>query len=113
MGAQDDLNVSSQAEQGADSFNKRLADAELRMRGKSGKSDSVSTGDESNADYSAFGLAMRIGTEMVAALVVGVVMGYGLDRLCGTKPLFLILFSLIGGAAGMLNVWRAVKNANV
>ncbi|KFB54029.1 ATP synthase [Anopheles sinensis] len=50
---------------------------------------------------------------MVAALVVGVVVGYGLDRLCGTKPLFLILFSLIGGAAGMLNVWRAVKNANV
>jgi len=113
VGAQDDLNVSSQAGEGAESFDKRLAEAEARMRGKSGKSDNVSTQDGGNADYSAFGLAMRIGTEMVAALVVGVVLGYGLDRLCGTKPLFLILFSLVGGAAGMLNVWRAVKNANV
>jgi len=113
VGAQDDLNVSSQAGKGADSFEKRLADAEARMRGKSGKSDMGTTEQGDKADYSAFGLAMRIGTEMVAALVVGVVLGYGLDRLCGTKPLFIILFSLIGGAAGMLNVWRAVKNANV
>lgn len=113
MGAQDDLNVSSQAGESADSFDRRLADAEARMRGKSDKADTSTTEQEGSADYSAFGLAMRIGTEMVAALIVGVVLGYGLDRLCGTKPLFLILFSLVGGAAGMLNVWRAVKNANV
>ncbi|GAB6855197.1 AtpZ/AtpI family protein [Asaia astilbis] len=113
MGVRDDLSVSSQAGKGADSFDQRLNDAEARMRGKSGKSTTDSTGKENDADYSAFGLAMRIGTEMVAALIVGVLLGYGLDRLCGTKPLFIILFSFIGGAAGMLNVWRAVKNANV
>lgn len=83
------------------------------MRGRNEKSDTVSTKDDSNADYSAFGLAIRVGTELVAAFAVGAVLGFGLDRLCGTKPVFLILFSLFGGGAGMLNVWRAVKNTSV
>ncbi|GBQ13528.1 AtpZ/AtpI family protein [Swaminathania salitolerans] len=113
MGAQDDLNVSSQTDKGAESFDRRLAEAEARMRGKSVKDDAATGTKDGNADYSAFGLAMRLGTEMVAALIVGVVVGYGLDRLCGTKPVLLILFSLAGGASGMLNVWRAVRNAQV
>lgn len=52
--------------------------------------------------------AMRIGVEIVAALIVGVAIGYFLDRWLGTKPWFLLLFFVLGSAAGFMNVFRVV-----
>lgn len=51
---------------------------------------------------------MRIGVEIVAALIVGVAIGYFLDRWLGTKPWFLLLFFVLGAAAGFMNVFRVV-----
>jgi ATP synthase protein I len=44
--------------------------------------------------------------ELVSALVVALGIGLALDYWLGTRPLFLVLFVLLGGAAGVLNVWR-------
>jgi ATP synthase protein I len=55
---------------------------------------------------SPLGIGMRVGVEMVSALVVAVAIGWALDRWFGTRPLFLAVFVLLGGAAGVLNVWR-------
>jgi len=49
---------------------------------------------------------LRVGIELVSALVVAVAIGYGLDRLFGTRPILTAVFVLLGGAAGVLNVWR-------
>ena len=54
-------------------------------------------------------LALRIGVELVAALVVGVGIGFLLDRWLGTAPWLLIAFFLLGAAAGMLNVFRVAS----
>jgi ATP synthase protein I len=54
-----------------------------------------------------FGWALRIGVEMVSALIVGVGIGYGLDWWLGTKPWFLVVFFLLGAGAAILNVYRA------
>ena len=54
------------------------------------------------------GFALRIGVEIVAALIVGVAIGYFLDRWLGTKPWFLLLFFVLGAAAGFMNVFRVV-----
>lgn len=113
MSAQDDLDAASGSGNRQAGFDRRLAEAEARAGRKGGKDESAVTNGESGADYSALGLALRLGTEMVAALAVGVIVGYGLDHLFGFRALFLILFSLLGGAAGMLNVWRAVKKSGV
>lgn len=56
---------------------------------------------------SGLGWALRIGVEMVSALLVGVGIGYGLDWWLGTKPWFLVVFFLLGSAAAILNVYRA------
>ena len=56
------------------------------------------------------GFAMRIGTELVAALVIGVGFGLLLDNWLGTKPWFMLVFFLLGAAAGMFNVYRVVQN---
>ena len=52
------------------------------------------------------GIGVRVGVELVAALVVALAMGWGLDRWLGTTPWLLGLFVLLGGAAGVANVWR-------
>jgi len=52
--------------------------------------------------------AFRIGTELVAGIAVGVGIGWALDRWLGTKPWLMIAFFVLGAAAGMMNVYRAV-----
>ena len=60
-------------------------------------------------NVSGLGMAMRIGIELVAAIIVGTAIGYGLDRWLGSKPWLMILFLLLGGAAGVMNVYRLMK----
>ena len=55
------------------------------------------------------GTALRVGVDLVAALIVGVGIGLLLDYWLGTKPWLLILFFLLGAAAGFLNVFRVAS----
>jgi ATP synthase protein I len=55
---------------------------------------------------SALAIGLRVGVELVAALAVGVAIGWFLDRWLHTRPVFLGIFVLLGGAAGIRNVWR-------
>ena len=79
----------------------RLRAAKARHSGKTGADDELSRG-------SGLAFAVRIGVEMVSALAVGVGIGLLLDRWLGTGPWFLLLFFVLGAAAGMLNVYRAM-----
>ncbi len=54
----------------------------------------------------AWRVALRLGVEMVSALVVALAIGYGLDRAFGTRPILLLVFLPLGVAAGVLNAWR-------
>jgi ATP synthase protein I len=56
----------------------------------------------------ALGLALRIGLELVVAVVVGTAIGWALDQWLGTRPWLTIAFFFLGVGAGMVNVWRAV-----
>lgn len=51
--------------------------------------------------------AFRMGTEMTVAILIGALMGYALDFFLGSRPWFLATGVLLGGAAGVLNVYRA------
>ena len=55
------------------------------------------------------GSAFKLGTELVAAVVVGTIIGFILDTLFDTKPWLIIIFFFLGAAAGMLNVIRAAN----
>jgi ATP synthase protein I len=57
----------------------------------------------------AWSLAMRAGSEFVAAIIVGGAIGWGLDWLLHTKPALTIVFFLLGVAAGVWNVIRATS----
>jgi ATP synthase protein I len=53
-----------------------------------------------------FGMALRLGADFVAGVVVGAAIGFGFDALLGTSPWGLIVFLLLGFAAGILSVMR-------
>lgn len=52
----------------------------------------------------------RVGTELLSGVLVGAALGYFLDKFLETQPLFLIIFLFLGGAAGILNVYRFAKS---
>jgi ATP synthase protein I len=64
------------------------------------------TGPKGVFGGSALGVGLRVGVELVSALVVAVAIGWALDRWLHTMPVFLSIFVLLGGAAGVANVWR-------
>lgn len=57
--------------------------------------------------FAAANMAWRMTLELVVAGMVGAAMGWGLDELFGTLPLFLIVFILLGFAAGIRTVMRS------
>jgi ATP synthase protein I len=61
---------------------------------------------------SKLGIAFRLSTEFVAAVVVGGGIGWGLDRIFGTSPAFLLIMFVLGVAAGFRNILRAAKEMN-
>jgi ATP synthase protein I len=54
-------------------------------------------------------VAIRFATELLSAVIVGFLIGWGLDKLFGTTPVFMIGLFLLGAAAGIRNVIVASK----
>ena len=65
--------------------------------------------NESEKRGSFMGNAFKLGTELVAAVAVGTIIGFILDNWFDTKPWLIIIFFFLGAAAGMLNVIRAAN----
>lgn len=58
-------------------------------------------------------LGLRIGVELVTAVVVAGALGWAIDRWLGTRPWVMLGMLILGIAAGMLNVYRAVTGASM
>jgi ATP synthase protein I len=84
-----------------DDFKTRLKIAKSKIK-KDILSDSEKRG-------SFMGAAFKLGTELVAAVGVGTIIGFILDNWFGTKPWLIIIFFFLGAAAGLMNV---IKTAN-
>lgn len=63
--------------------------------------------------YSQAQMAWRMVIELVAGLLIGFGMGYGLDALFGTRPFLMIVFTLLGFAAGIKTVLRTARELNM
>ena len=80
---------------------------ELKGRAASAARSRAKARAQDRADAgSAMSLGLRAGSEFVSAVIVGSGIGWVLDRALGTNPAFLIVFFLIGVAAGIWNVIR-------
>jgi ATP synthase protein I len=65
------------------------------------------TGQRPTADPSAIARGFRLSTELVAGVLLGAGIGWLIDKALGISPWGLIVFLLLGFAAGVLNVMRA------
>ena len=86
-------------EQG-DDLSKRLRKARQVELGTSRKEPKLRN------EKSGLGQAFRMSSELISALLVGVGLGWGLDKMLGTKPWMMIICIFLGGAAGILNVYN-------
>ncbi len=68
--------------------------------------------DNIGSNAASLGKALKISTELVAAVFVGATIGFLLDNWFDTKPLLTICFFFMGVAAGILNVFKSAKKMN-
>lgn len=57
-------------------------------------------------------MAWRMVIELVMSIMIGGAMGWGLDALFGSIPLFLIIFAVLGGVAGVRLMLRTAEEMN-
>ena len=82
-------------------FKTRLKIAKLKIKQK------VRSDNEKKGAF--MGSAFKLGTELVAAVAVGTIIGFILDSWFDTKPWLIIIFFFLGTAAGILNVIRTAN----
>ena len=83
-------------------FKTRLKSAKNRAKSKYSESKEPST--------SGMGHAFKMSTELVAAVAVGTIIGFILDKTFDTKPWLILIFFFVGVVAGITNVIKSAKN---
>jgi ATP synthase protein I len=99
-GKKDPLDEAVELRSRLDALKADLGEAQAAEASGAGAKASASSTD------GAMGVGLRAGSELVAGVLVGCGIGYVLDRQFGTSPLFLIIFMMMGMAAGFWNVYR-------
>jgi len=84
-----------------DKFKTRLEIAKKKISSKIEKNN--------NNKSSLLGVAFKMSTELVAAVLVGTIIGFIFDNWFGTKPWLILTFFFVGVIAGVLNVIRSAK----
>jgi ATP synthase protein I len=84
-------------------------DFKTRLKIAKNKLKNYSKITNNNQNGSFMGSALKLGTELVSAVLVGTIIGFILDTWFGTKPWLIIVFFFLGSAAGILNVIKAAK----
>ncbi|WP_421724556.1 AtpZ/AtpI family protein [Bauldia sp.] len=87
------------------SLSRRLKDLDRRIGTVRPEEEKVA--DPDAPPRTGYALALRMGADLVAGVLVGAVLGWGVDWLLGTSPWGLIVFFLVGFAAGLLSVMRS------
>lgn len=90
----------------AGDFDKRLTELDKKLDAMHARNPER---QDAGQRGTAMGIAFRITTELVAGVLVGGFIGWQLDYWLGTKPIMLLIFFILGAAAGILNVMRVAR----
>jgi len=96
-----------QSDRETEAIKRRLHDLEGKVRDARARHEPASSQAQDRG--SAMGEALKLATEMIAGVAVGGFIGWALDRLFGTAPILMVVFLILGAAAGILNVIRTAQ----
>jgi len=88
--------------------NSRLAELDRRIKTARDAGQPKPRADKEK--YAAMSLGWRMVIELVLSVMIGAAMGWGLDSLLGSLPLFLIVFVMLGFAAGVRSMLRTAND---
>ncbi len=84
-----------------------LDDLGRRIKAARGPESTDNPKNQGQAPNEGVGQAMRVGAELLSGLIVGAGIGWFIDGWLETRPLFMIIFFILGAGAGILNVYRS------
>ena len=59
-----------------------------------------------------FGIGMKISLDLISPIIVGILIGLGFDKIFSTKPVFFIIFLVLGIVTGFYSLFKTVKKLN-
>ncbi len=65
-----------------------------------------------NFKQSGYNLGLKLSMDLVSAIIAGILIGLGLDNFFSTKPIFFLIFLLLGIIAGFYNLYKSIKKMN-
>jgi ATP synthase protein I len=92
-----------------DDISSRLKDLGSRIEAEKSEKRAAEKPSMKYQGASDYSKGYRLASEFVAGVLVGGLVGFGLDKLFHTLPLFLIVFLLLGFGAGILNMSRSAN----
>jgi ATP synthase protein I len=88
-------------------FSERLKRLEQRIA--AAKAEREEKPSRHGGEFSQGSIAWRMVTELVVGMLLGLSIGYGLDALFGTRPIFLVVFAMLGFAGGVRAMLRTAE----
>jgi len=87
-----------------------MPEDQFKTRLKIAKTKAKSRDNSKNkGSKTSMGMAFKMSTELVSAVVVGTIIGFILDNWFGTKPWLILIFFFVGVIAGIMNVVKSAK----
>jgi ATP synthase protein I len=96
-----------QTDRETEAIKRRLHDLEGKVRDARERHEPASSQTQDRG--AAMGEALKLSTELIAGVAVGGFIGWSLDRWLGTAPILMVVFLILGGAAGIINVIRTAQ----
>ncbi len=90
-----------------EAFSERLKRLEDRIAAAKARQEPTRVG---HGEMTQGSIAWRMVIELVVGMVLGLAIGWGLDALFGTRPVFLVLFTLLGFGAGVRTMLRTAAD---
>ena len=59
-----------------------------------------------------YSIGLKISLDFISSIIVGALIGYGLDKIFLTKPVFFIIFLVLGIITGFYSLFKTVKKLN-
>ena len=67
---------------------------------------------KTNYKNNGYSIGLKISLDLISSIIVGALIGFGLDKIFLTKPVFFIIFLVLGIITGFYSLFKTVKKLN-